>query len=120
MYELKTKNTPKRVHFERIASTQDYAKEQRANKQDLIVTADVQTGGKGTKGRSFESGKGGVYLSKLSFYQNFPAQDAFQIMAGAASAVCETLQGLGLAPVIKWPNDIFVNGTDPIAENIHL
>lgn len=110
MYELKIKNTPKRVHFESISSTQDYAKEKRAEGRDLIVTATAQTGGKGTKGRSFESQKGGVYLSKLSFYQDFSAKDAFQIMAGAATAVCETLSALGLSPVIKWPNDIFVNG----------
>ncbi len=110
MYGLKTKNAPKRVHFESIASTQDYAREKRADGQALIVTATVQTGGKGTKGRSFESGKGGVYLSKLSFYRGFPAKDAFQIMAGAAVAVCETLKSTGLTPVIKWPNDIFVNG----------
>lgn len=110
MYELKHKSAPKRVHFERIPSTQDYAREKRADGADLIVSADMQTGGKGTKGRSFESGKGGVYISKLSFYQSFPAREAFQIMAGAAVAVCETLKSIGLTPIIKWPNDIFVNG----------
>lgn len=110
MYELKTKNAPQRAHFESLFSTQEYAREKRAEGQDLIVTAEVQTGGKGTKGRSFESKKGGVYVSKLSFYEKFPAREAFQIMAGAASAVCETLRKLGLDPVIKWPNDIFVNG----------
>ncbi|MBR2441635.1 MAG: biotin--[Clostridia bacterium] len=110
MYGLKRKNTPKRVHFERISSTQDYAREKRGEGRDLIVSATVQTGGKGTKGRSFESQEGGVYISKLAFYQEFPAKNAFQIMAGAATAVCETLKGLGLSPVIKWPNDIFVNG----------
>lgn len=110
MYALKTKNTPKRVHFERISSTQDYARDKKAEGLDLVVTAKLQTGGKGTKGRSFESNEGGVYLSKLSFYQDFPARDAFQIMAGAASAVCETLKSVGLSPVIKWPNDILING----------
>ena len=98
------------MHFDSIASTQDYAKAHRKNGQGLIVTATEQTGGKGTKGRSFESGKGGVYLSALCFYEGFFAKDAFQIMAGTATAVCETLRTLGLSPVIKWPNDIFVKG----------
>lgn len=97
-------------NFEILPSTQDYVKERRALGQDLIVTAKRQTGGKGTKGRSFSSSEGGVYLSKLTFYENFPAKEAFKIMVGAAVAVCETLRRFGLLPVIKWPNDIFVNG----------
>ena len=97
-------------NFEILPSTQDYIKERRAFGQNLIVTAKRQTGGKGTKGRSFSSNEGGVYLSKLTFHENFPAKEAFKIMAGAAVAICETLCCFELAPVIKWPNDIFVNG----------
>ena len=96
-------------YFDVLPSTQDYIKEKRALGEDLIVTADRQTGGKGTKGRSFSSCEGGVYLSKLTFYQNFPTKKAFQIMMGAAVAVCKTLRFYKLAPQIKWPNDIFVN-----------
>lgn len=96
-------------NFDEIPSTQDYAKEKRSLREDLIVIAKKQTGGRGTKGRVFSSLEGGVYLSKLSFYENFPAKDAFKIMTGAAVAVCETLRFCGLNPVIKWPNDIFIN-----------
>ena len=102
------KNQTKRVHFADLPSTQDYAKEKRADGVPLIVTADMQSGGKGTKGRSFSSLDGGVYLSKLSFFENFPAKNAFLIMARAATAVCETLHFYGLQPLIKWPNDIWV------------
>ena len=96
-------------NFEILPSTQDYAREKRALGEDLIVTAKVQAQGKGTKGRAFSSFEGGVYLSKLSFYENFPAKDAFKIMAGAAVAVCETLASFGVKALVKWPNDIFVN-----------
>lgn len=105
---MKWKNETKRIHFETLPSTQDYAKEKRAEGCPLIVTATVQSGGKGTKGRSFSSAKGGVYLSKLSFYEDFPAKNAFLIMARAAVAVCETLRFYGLQPLIKWPNDVWV------------
>ena len=107
-YEMKLKNGIKRIHFDVLPSTQDYAKERRVDRQSLIVTATEQSGGKGTKGRSFSSTLGGVYLSKLTFYENFPAKDAFLIMARAAVAVCETLRFYGLQPLIKWPNDIWV------------
>ena len=99
----------KRIHFDEIGSTNEYAKELRALGQDAVVTADQQTGGRGTKGRSFSSNVGGVYVTKLTFYRDFPAREAFKIMAGAAVAVCETLEFYGLRPVIKWVNDIYVN-----------
>ena len=96
------------LYFDEIASTSEYAKTLIKNKEDCIVTAKRQTGGKGTKGRSFSSNEGGVYLTKLTFYQDFPAKDACLIMAGAAVAVCKTLEEYGLFPTIKWANDVFV------------
>lgn len=102
-------NSVKRIHFDSLPSTQDYAKEKRAEGADLVITAGYQTGGKGTKGRSFSSLEGGVYLSKLTFYEDLPAKNAFQIMISAAVAVCETLHAYGIKPLIKWPNDIWVN-----------
>lgn len=95
--------------FDSLPSTQDYAKAKRSEGRALLVTAKKQTGGKGTKGRSFSSETGGVYLSELIFYEDFPAREAFKIMAGATVAVCETLRFYGLKPAIKWANDIFVN-----------
>ena len=100
----------KRIHFEEIDSTNNYARERRSEREDLIITAKRQTGGRGTKGRSFVSKEGGVYLTALRFYDDFFAKDAFKIMAGTAVAVCETLRFYGLKPVIKWANDVFVNG----------
>ena len=98
------------MRFAEIPSTNDYAKEKRVDGKDLIVTAERQTGGRGTKGRSFCSNVGGVYLTSLRFYQDFPARRAFEVMASAAVAVCKTLESFGVNPVIKWANDIHVNG----------
>ena len=98
-----------RVRFAEIPSTNDYAKQKRTEKQPLIITAVRQSKGRGTKGRSFVSNEGGVYLSLLRFYDNFPAKESFKIMANTAVSVCETLRYFGLSPVIKWANDVFVN-----------
>ena len=97
------------IRFDCIPSTSDYAKSLRQNGENAVIIAAEQSGGRGTKGRSFSSEKGGVYLSALTFYKNFPACKAFQIMAGAATAVCKTLESFGLQPNVKWPNDIYVN-----------
>lgn len=98
------------IQFDEIGSTNDYAKDRRGAREDLIITAKRQTGGRGTKGRSFVSREGGVYLTTLRFYEDFSAKDAFKIMSGAAVAVCETLRFYGINPMIKWANDIFVDG----------
>lgn len=108
-YLMNEKNSWEIVEFEEIGSTNDYAKQRRGEGRNLIVTAKRQTGGRGTKGRSFSSQEGGVYITKLTFYKGFLAKNSFQIMASAATAVCKTLRAFGLSPVIKWPNDIFVN-----------
>ena len=38
------------------------------------------------------------------------ATDAFKIMINACTAVCRTVQHYGLKPVIRWANDVLVNG----------
>lgn len=96
------------LHFDEISSTNTFAKEKIKDGESLIVTASRQTGGRGTKGRSFSSNEGGVYLTKLTFYGDFPSKKAFLIMASAAVAVCKTLEKFSLRPVIKWANDVFV------------
>ena len=41
------------IRFEEIASTNEYAKGLRKDKKNVIIVAKRQSGGKGTKGRSF-------------------------------------------------------------------
>ncbi len=98
------------LRLEETPSTNDLAKAKRGEGKSLFITAKKQSGGRGTKGRSFSSMEGGVYLSLLRFHENFPAKNAFSIMCSAAVAACETLAFYGAQPQIKWPNDIFVNG----------
>lgn len=90
-------------------STNEYLK--RLNgEEDTIVTAVRQTAGKGTKGRSFSSADGGLYLSVMRFYESFPAANAFEIMINSCVAVCKTVEDFGIKPVIRWANDVLVNG----------
>lgn len=110
MYEMNVKTQAVIERFSSLPSTNDYAKEKRKDGNDLIVIARSQTGGRGTKGRSFSSEAGGLYVSKLTFYTDYPAKNAFRIMQNAAVAVCETVATFGLSPTIKWPNDVYVNG----------
>ncbi len=96
--------------LEEIDSTNLYIKKYLSLGEDIIVCAKRQTGGRGTKGRSFLSNEGGVYLSALRFYRDLPAKDGFRVMLNAAVAVCRVAQSYGLSPQLKWPNDVLLNG----------
>ena len=96
------------IELREIDSTNEYCK--RHGGENLIVTAISQTSGKGTKGRGFVSDEGGLYVSVMRHYDNFLSCDAFKIMVNACVAVCRTVQKFGLKPVIRWANDVLVNG----------
>ncbi len=101
----KKKGQFKIFRFDSLSSTNDYAKTLTENS---FVIAKKQTGGRGTKGRSFSSNEGGVYLTKVSFDKK-PTDKAFLIMASAAVAVCKVLESYGVQPKIKWANDVYVH-----------
>ena len=97
------------IRLDECDSTNNYLK--RAGLSgDVCVVSALQTGGRGTKGRSFVSERGGLYVSFQREYTNFPAQEAFKIMVNASVAVCAALQSFGIEPVIRWPNDVLAGG----------
>ena len=73
--------------------------------ENTLVFADRQTGGKGRLGRSFESPKGGVYMS-LSLYRNYSAARLTTAAAVAAAKAAETLGRFDIK--IKWVNDLYL------------
>lgn len=98
-------------HLKTIDSTNTYIEKKYLKKRiPAVVRADMQTGGMGTKGRSFVSDEGGLYFSRLVFYDFLPIERSFEIMTGYAVAVVKTLMAFGIEAKIKWPNDILVNG----------
>ncbi len=97
------------IELSECDSTNEYLK-RLDGEEDTVVTAVRQTAGKGTKGRSFSSADGGLYLSVMRFYESFPAANAFEIMINSCVAVCKTVEGFGIKPVIRWANDVLVNG----------
>lgn len=97
------------IELEEVDSTNNFCKRYKVH-EDIVVTAVRQSGGRGTKGRSFSSEEGGLYVSVMKNYKNFYAGNAFKIMLNTCAAVCETLESFGVNPVIRWANDVLVNG----------
>ncbi len=79
--------------------------------EGLVVTAEEQTGGRGRRGRSFQSPRGcGLYLSALLRPRLEPDQVA-GFTAWTAVAVCDGIESCcGVRPAVKWTNDIILNG----------
>lgn len=94
--------------FDTLPSTNDYC-ETREFGEDTAIIAREQTGGKGTKGRSFSSPRGGVYLSLVRYYP-CKAENSFSLMIASCMAVVKTLEFYGARADVKWPNDVFLNG----------
>lgn len=93
-----------------VDSTNKYIEKYIKGRENAVVCAETQTGGMGTKGRSFSSEKGGLYVSRLTFYNDLAANNFYKINVNAAMAVVKTLLAYGIKPAIKWPNDILVGG----------
>ncbi len=97
--------------FEETDSTNRIAKELAAQgaAHGTAVIADRQTAGRGRLGKRFHSPEGGLYLSMI-LRPALPVSDMMAVTACAATAVFAALSEYGIAPQIKWVNDLFLNG----------
>ena len=72
-----------------------------------VVVGERQTGGHGREGRTWQSPKGGLYLSVLLR----PSSERVSLIPLAAGvAVAEAVLELGVRAELKWPNDVLVSG----------
>lgn len=79
--------------------------------EGLCVVSSQQTAGRGRRGRSFHSPAGlGVYFSLL-LRPTLPLSQLMELTPWVAVAVCQAIsQCCGIAPQIKWTNDIVWEG----------
>lgn len=97
------------LYFETLDSTQSYLKEHFTQLDDkTVVVAGTQTAGRGRFDRRWISQPGGLYFSVLLK----PAKTDFlaNITQLMALSICQTAEKYGIAPNLKWPNDVQVSG----------
>ena len=73
----------------------------------LAVVAERQLQGRGQRGRVWQSPPGGLWLSAALAW---PTGGGAPLTLAAAVGLALQLEGLGLAPQIKWPNDLLLGG----------
>ena len=100
-------------YFDSIGSTNDEALAWAADgARDLsIVIADEQTQGRGRLNRKWFTPKGSALAFSLILRPAATLRPHLSQTVGlAALSIAESCSRLGLAPRIKWPNDILLNG----------
>lgn len=99
--------------FNELDSTNNYLKKlgSEGEKENQLVIALSQTGGRGRMGRSFYSPNGtGIYFSLL-LHPKFSAEKSLLLTVMAAVSVAETIMKHNKNDVkIKWVNDIYIDG----------
>jgi BirA family biotin operon repressor/biotin-[acetyl-CoA-carboxylase] ligase len=99
-------------YHDSIPSTNERARELAAEgREDVVVVADEQTGGKGRLNRGWASPSGGVWLS-LVLRPDVPPTQAAAFTLAAAVATTRAAREAGVDAHIKWPNDVLVRGGD--------
>ena len=97
------------IALDEVDSTNNYLKQHRKELPDgTLVTAGLQTAGKGRRGRKWLADRGMLPFSLL--LKDPPHPDTVTLCA--AVAVCKSLEQLlpGESFGIKWPNDIILHG----------
>ena len=100
-------------YFDSIDWTNTKAKElaEEGHPSGTLVVADRQTAGKGRRGRSWESPTGiGIFMT-LMLKPEINPNNASMLTLVAAMATTRAIRRVpGVPAMIKWPNDIVMNG----------
>jgi BirA family biotin operon repressor/biotin-[acetyl-CoA-carboxylase] ligase len=98
------------VWLDECASTNDLALAALDRPEVRAVGADLQTGGRGRRGRAWFSPPGsGLYLTWIARPRFGPERGTILPLL-AAVAVAEVCAALGARPVLNWPNDLILRG----------
>ncbi len=78
----------------------------------LVIAADAQTAGRGRLGRSWHSPAGESLYFSILLRPTRPASEIPPLTLLAGAAVADAVAPLGVAPRLKWPNDLQLVGAD--------
>jgi len=99
-------------YFKSLPSTNLFAKKlvKDGVEEGTIVVSDIQLNGRGRKSRSWFSPEDGLWFSVVLYPHIPPERGMLLTMASSVAIVQGIKETTGLHPVIKWPNDLLING----------
>ncbi len=101
-------------HFQELDSTNLEARRQAeaGAPHGACLAAEHQTAGRGRLDRRWLAPEGTCLLFSLILRPQLRLDQVFGLTSLAALAVCRAVESLSdLQPLIKWPNDVFLNGS---------
>jgi BirA family transcriptional regulator, biotin operon repressor / biotin---[acetyl-CoA-carboxylase] ligase len=79
--------------------------------EGAVAVADEQTAGRGRLGREWFATPGSSLLASVVLRPDVPTANLPELSLVAGRAVAQALgEVAGVAPEVKWPNDVLVNG----------
>lgn len=95
----------------RSTNTEAFRLAEEGSMEGTVVLADAQTGGKGRLGRIWTSPPGVNIYCSVVLRPPVPLMQASQMTFITSLAASRSIEHVsGLVPVIKWPNDLLLNG----------
>jgi BirA family biotin operon repressor/biotin-[acetyl-CoA-carboxylase] ligase len=101
--------TARTLFFERVGSTMDVIHQlaEQGGEAGTIVLAGEQLGGRGSRGRTWHSPPGGLWMSVLFRPPSIGGVEVISLRVGLA--VARSLEPVVSAPLcLKWPNDLML------------
>lgn len=93
--------------YDKTDTTNERAKSNSDAPDGSLFIAEVQTNGKGSRGRGWTSPKGTGIWHSILLKPDISPMEVSQITLVAGLAVCKAV---GLNSMIKWPNDVVIGG----------
>lgn len=113
--DLGTTTLPSSVYcYDTVGSTMDLAREWLSRHPEdpgpALITAEVQTSGRGRLGRRWEAPAGAALLTSLALRPSWLAPERLVTLVWmVAVALCEAIETVTtLRPALKWPNDVLL------------
>lgn len=99
------------IFLKEVTSTNDYCKELALSdfNDRTLVVSEIQTAGRGTKGRAWSSSNDKGLWFSIMIKPEFTIKDLNFLPIMTSIAVCEALETFDINALIKWPNDIYID-----------
>lgn len=96
------------IELDTVDSTNNYAKSFFCGKEECLISANIQTAGRGNANNSWHSEYKKNILVSFVLFPEIEIKKFFQISILVSLAVVDYLKSKNIFAMIKWPNDIYV------------
>ena len=99
------------IHLKEVNSTNTYCKKIAENDfhKDILVISDIQTQGKGTKGRPWMSSTNNGLWFSILLKPSISTNDINFLTILSSTALHSALLNFNINTKIKWPNDLYLD-----------